>query len=96
MGPFIRVAIQPGRFPGQHDADIVLPLPEELVFEAYRPIDLPSIGAGIAAAFCTPAPARVKVMADRERAASVISGAVTKILLEHMAAQDTLMGHPKR
>lgn len=93
MGPFISVMIQPRRFPGLHDTVVTLPLPEELVSETYRPIDAPSLDAGIAGVFCTPTAQRVSVMKDRERAAKLISEAITRALLDSMAARDTVMGY---
>jgi hypothetical protein len=92
MNPFIRVVIQPGRFPGPHDVDVALPLPEELVSEAYRPIDIPSENAGLAEIFCTPTVQRVHIMREREYAAKIISAAITKAVLDSMFARDTVMG----
>lgn len=93
MKPFIRVVVQPGAFPGRHDIDVAMPLPEELVFEAYRPVDIPSEDAGLAEIFCTPAWQRVHIMREREYAAKVISAAITKAVLDSMYARDTVMGH---
>ena len=93
----IYVRLQPGKQPYGEDIEIVLPLSEEMVGDAMQAIDNPSPNADPLTAMlcCTPAATIVRVKASRQRAAKVISAAVTKALLDIFYAGDTEMGYKK-
>ena len=93
MGAHIVVHVQPWRFPSERDCTLELPLSEELVKEAYAPLDYPNPDAGIAEVFCTPSVRRIKVMVDRKIAAKRIAETLTEAILESMSREDTVMGY---
>ena len=95
-GAHIKVFVQLGRSPSEHDIMVALPLSKELVRESYAKLDHPSGTAGIAEVFCTPVMRRVRVMAERKVAAKLITEALTEAILDSMSREDTVMGYPTK
>ena len=94
MSANIRVKLQVGKFPSKHDREIVMPLSEELLYEALEKLDLPDVRApAYAQMLCTSTFKIQHVMAEREHMAKVLSEALTNALLGILNSADTRMGY---
>jgi hypothetical protein len=94
----ITVHLQVGAWPSPLDRSIALPLDEELVRDAWTPIDVPSLDADpfIREIACTGSVQIVKVRETRERMAQLLAKTLVRALLASMEAEDTYMGYRER
>ena len=95
MSANIRVLLQAGRYPSRdNDVEIAMPLSEDLIYEALEPVDLPDKHAPIYEQMLCTSELKIKyVMVERQRAAKVISEALTNAILDIMGSKDTKMGY---
>jgi hypothetical protein len=93
----IKVLLQPMKFPSKNDVEYNLVLSENLIRNAFVPIDTPSADADYFTRemICTKTAVIDEVMLERKRAAKIISDALTEALLDAMGINDTEMGYRK-
>jgi hypothetical protein len=84
--------------PSNSDICVALPLKEQLLYDALEPIDFPSPSADSMARnlICTSSEKIVQVKSSRERAAKIISEALTEAILNIFSTNDTEMGYKRK
>ena len=95
MGAFIRVFVQPFKYPSEHDREIAIALEEDIIQEVFAPIDLPSLDADAITRelICTSTVEIRRIRMERKDLARLLSAKITVALVEAMGGEDTTMGY---
>jgi len=95
MGAQIMAHVQPMEHPSKFDFSAAISLSENLIREAFAPIDLPSADAdAFTREFIYTPTAKIQlVKMERERMAKEISESLTNLILDAMSHADTTMGY---
>ena len=92
----IKVIVQVRKYPSKEDVVIVMPISEDLVYEAFEKLDLPEPNASsYERMLCTSSLKIELVKAERKHMAKVLTENLVEALMNAMGYNDTVMGYPK-